>query len=125
MIYNRYKPNYVIGTKAIMGHLKHTTGLTIDIDYREVVIVQGNEDYKNIVTYTAEGINGKSFKGISHWSHISTDKFDLVYKFVGNAVNWAMKHQDSLDYLIKANKKTKYFKEAFNLYIELNAEKFI
>ena len=127
MKYNRHIPNYPIGTKAFLGNLQHTFDLGVVIVYKEITVVENiNPTISgNVITYNATSVNGGTYKSSSHWSEISTDKFDLVYKYVAGAIEWSLKNQNNLNHLIKANKKTEHFKEAFNLYIELNAEKFI
>lgn len=129
MTYNKPHPHYPIGTKAFMASSVLTDGdpYSVVINFEDVVVRGTTDGYDNIVVYEGlKGYNGaKSYRSSTHWSNISTDKADLIYKFVGHSIDWCVKNKYPLENLVNANKKTDGFKEAYNLFIELNAERFI
>ena len=116
-LYDRVQEKYEQNENAFHIIQQYSTVAPLKILYKitDIKVIKQSEEYPTVLMYSFENGLGNSVTS-THWSNISKNKEDLIFKLVSSGINYCYNKGIQLSAFIRTNQNVDGFSEAFNRY---------
>ena len=116
-LYDRVQEKYEQNENAfhIIQHYSTAAPLKILYKITDIKVIRQSEEYPTVLIYAFKTNNNFEHTS-SHWSNISKNKEDLIFKLVSSGINYCYNKGIQLSAFVGTNQNVDGFTEAFNRY---------